>query len=204
MFEPIFRESLARLAEDVLIDKLWNEIKRSYSRPGRHYHNLTHLDNLVGELIPVKQEIQDWPTLIFSIAYHDSVYNVLKKDNEEKSATLACKRLTELGIPAAQKEKCKTQILATKTHLRSDDADTNLLTDADLSILGADPAIYRIYTAQIRKEYRYYPDFLYNPGRKKVLEHFLNMPVIYKTDYFAKKYEGPARVNITQELKSIS
>ena len=105
-------------------------------------------------MIPISNDITDWQTIIFSTAYHDIIYNPLKKDNEERSADLAYKRLSEVGLPAQQAEKCRQQILATKNHALSQDMDTNYFTDADLSILGAGPSAYMTYTEQIRKEYK--------------------------------------------------
>src|SRR5688572_7199570 len=205
MFEQSFKDVLGNLTSDQsLTDGLWKEIKSNYSNSRRYYHNLAHLDNLTGQLSSVKNQIEDWQTLIFSVAYHDIIYNPLKKDNEEKSAGLAYDRLTQLGSPTDQKEKCRQQILSTRMHEPSDNLDTNFLTDADLSILGADKDSYSKYARQVRKEYKYFPDFLYNPGRKKVLKKFLEMGNIFKTKYFRDKYEEQAKTNISDELKSLS
>jgi predicted metal-dependent HD superfamily phosphohydrolase len=95
-------------------------------------------------------------------------------------------------------------ILATKKHVRTGDSDTDHFTDADLAILGAAPQTYYQYTRQIRKEYVLYPDFLYNQGRKKVLQHFLEMPDIFKTSHFKGLYEKNARKNIAEEIISLS
>ena len=48
-----------------------------------------------------------------------------------------------------------------------------------------------------------YPEVVYKPGRQKVLHHFLQMPAIYKTDYFIEKYEQQARNNMLYELKEL-
>ncbi len=204
MFEQVFKEELQYFAfNKPLIPKLWTEIKTCYSSPGRHYHNLAHLDNMIGQLFPVKSHLEDWLVIILSIAYHDIIYNTIRQDNEEQSAALARKRLLQLGLSTSRVEKSATQILATKGHRLAIDDDTNYFIDADLSILGADMHSYTRYTEQIRKEYRCYPDFLYNPGRKKVLTRFLEMKQIFKTLYFREKYEEQARINISHELKTL-
>jgi predicted metal-dependent HD superfamily phosphohydrolase len=92
------------------------------------------------------------------------------------------------------------QILATKGHTVSTDNDTNLFTDADLSILGESWELYQEYFQKIRKEYAIYPDAVYNPGRTKVLNHFLSMERIFKTDIFHEKFELNAKNNLTREL----
>jgi predicted metal-dependent HD superfamily phosphohydrolase len=180
----------------------WNEIKKNYSKSNRHYHNLTHLDNLVAELSPFKHRFSNWDVIVFAIAYHDIIYNTLKSDNEEKSADLAVKRLKEISFPENLIARCKAIILATKKHEMADE-ETNLFTDADLSILGSEPNVYKLYSEQIRKEYKIYPDFVYNPGRKKVLTHFLEMEKIFKTREFSIKYESQARLNLEQELGTL-
>lgn len=205
MFEQTFRIQLALLTDDsVLVEKLWNEIKSSYLKAGRHYHSLPHLDHLLTELLPVQNVIHDWQTLVFSVAYHDITYNVRKNDNEEKSAQVARARFSVLPVAPGQPDKCFLQIMATKGHAMADDDDTNLFTDADLSILGSGNDTYNRYTKMIRQEYKVYPTLIYKPGRQKVLRSFLQMPHIYKTAFFQHKYEEQARANLTRELKELS
>jgi predicted metal-dependent HD superfamily phosphohydrolase len=182
---------------------LWNEIEKKYSSRKRYYHTLSHLEVLLDQLRGCKQLIADRDTLLFSVFYHDIVYNVLKSNNEERSADLAMKRLSATEFPADRINTCQEQILATKSHLVSNNGDTNLFTDADLSVLGQPPDVYEQYCGQIRKEYSIFPDLVYKPGRKKVLIHFLNMEKIFKTSFFYDKYELRARENLESELTGL-
>lgn len=183
-----------------LINSLWKEIEIQYSEKRRHYHNLLHLENMFNELEMVKSNISDFTAISFSVFYHDVIYDAPSKTNEEKSAAKAEKRLAELHLDKNKISIISEQILATKSHQRCDQEDTNYLLDADLSVLGKDFTTYLEYTQNIRKEYSIYPDFLYKPGRKKVLRHFLELESIFKTDYFKQKYEAQARKNIAEEL----
>lgn len=186
--------------DDRLTDELWNEIEINYSKKKRHYHTLEHLQNLLNQLSEVKDQIKGWDAVLFSLFYHDVIYNPLKSDNEERSADHAEKRLQKISVPKRIVENCKAQILATKKHGASSDMDVNFFTDADLSILGSDWNLYSAYFKQVRKEYSIYPDLIYNPGRKKVLLHFLQMERIFKTDYFSNKFELQAKQNLQHEL----
>jgi predicted metal-dependent HD superfamily phosphohydrolase len=186
-----------------LIETYWQQIAVNYGGAGRFYHTLVHLEHLYGQVLPLKTDIEDWDTLLFTLFYHDVVYNASRKDNEEKSAEIAEAHLTALGYPPARISRCKAQIIATKSHVESSEQDTNLFLDADLSILGQEFSIYKTYTQQIRKEYAMYPDLLYRPGRKKVLQHFLGMDSIFKTRYFQEKYEASARKNLQAELAQL-
>jgi predicted metal-dependent HD superfamily phosphohydrolase len=185
------------------VDALWQELNKKYAATGRHYHTIIHLNNLLQQLTPHASTFTNWHVVVLAIAYHDAIYNVLKKNNEEKSADLATTRLGTI-LPSHEIQACRQLILATKAHETSTDLEVNLFTDADLSILGAPPQIYNTYTLQIRKEYSIYPDLVYNPGRKKVLAHFLNMASIFKSEQFRSLYEKQARTNLQEELAILS
>lgn len=186
---------------DRLTEELWTEIEKNYSGKKRYYHTLQHLDNLLAQLTEVKGEIQNWETILFTLYYHDIIYNSLKSDNEEKSAELAEKRMKQISVSDDAAEHCKKQILATKSHIKSTDSDTNYFTDADLSILGQTWETYSFYYKNVRKEYSIYPDLVYNPGRKKVLNHFLTMDRIFKTDFYYNKFEIQAKQNLQKEIE---
>lgn len=197
--EEFFKSASSYKSADAHTSTLWDEIVKHYSERGRHYHTMVHLENLISELLPVKNQFKEWNVVVFAIAYHDIVYKASKSNNEEKSAELAIKRLTSLSVPKDSIDRCEKFILATKRHEPADE-ETNLFTDADLSILGSDPESYSVYARQVRKEYSIYPDLLYKPGRKKVLLHFLGMGDIYKSTYFRDKYEVAARRNLAGEV----
>ncbi|WP_415582481.1 hypothetical protein [Flavobacterium longum] len=199
-----FYELVQRFTDTVSVaDRLWDEIAKHYSARQRHYHNLSHLEAMRGELVSVTEELSYAEAVWFALYYHDLVYNVGASDNEEKSATLAQQRLATLGADHTFTDRVARHIIATKKHEWSPDQDTNFLVDADLSILGVSPERYRAYTQQIRKEYAVYPDFLYHPGRRKVLRHFLDLPTIYKTEIFRNRYEAQARKNLAWELTQL-
>jgi len=179
-------------------------VHKAYSRPSRHYHTMAHLDNLHAQLLPVWNRLEDADAVVFAIAFHDLVYSNRVKNNERRSAERATELLGQAGIDPRTIQRCANHILATATHSLSDDPDTNFFTDADLSILGAAPQAYRRYAEQVRKEYGIYPDFLYIPGRRKVLAHFLTMPCIFKTEHFQQRYEAQARINLRDELDRLA
>jgi predicted metal-dependent HD superfamily phosphohydrolase len=186
-----------------LIEQVWTEIEKSYSNPKRSYHTLSHLQQFYNELEAARDAIQNPDALLFSLFFHDLVYNPLRRDNEERSIIIAENRLATIDVPPALIQTCTDLIMATKSHAKSQDHDTNIFTDADLSILGQSPDVYDAYTVGIRKEYILYSDMLYKPGRKAVVQHFLSQDRIYKTDHFFKKYESLAKENLQRELLSL-
>jgi predicted metal-dependent HD superfamily phosphohydrolase len=204
MLRETYIELSGKYTDNVLLSEgLWGEIASGYSEKHRHYHTRTHLENLLKELQQIKPLIADWDTVLFTLFYHDVVYNPARSDNEEKSAEIAAEHMRQMGIDADRIAKCCLQIMATKAHSAATDADTNYFTDADLSVLGAAPEAYAAYALKVRKEYSIYPDLLYKPGRKKVLRHFLAMERIYKTTHFYDRYETAARHNLQRELDGV-
>ncbi len=199
-----FYKLLLNYSDEVAVaDLLWKEIETCHSEKGRHYHDLSHLENLLAQVSEplIKNQINHWNEVLFCLYYHDIVYNAKAKDNEEQSAELAKKRMLEMSIESINIDRVFDMILATKSHETHSNPDVNLFTDADLSILGADWDLYTKYFENVRKEYSMYPKLLYNPGRKKVLKHFLGMKRIYKTDVFRDLLEEKARINIRREIE---
>ncbi len=183
---------------------LWNEIFKYYNSPKRYYHNLNHIYELLIYFADYKDNIINAENLLFAIFYHDIIYDVLRKDNEEKSALLAVKRMGELKIPKRNIDLCYNYILATKNHhVHRLDNDLAYFLDFDMAILGKSSEEYLKYTYQIRKEYTVFPDFMYRKGRKNVLESFLEKERIFISDTFYSLFEQQARENIYNELTSL-
>lgn len=182
-----------------VIAQLWRELKVAYSKPTRYYHTLQHLEHIYKELEPFELS----PLLEFAIFYHDIVYDVKQNDNEEQSALLAQKRLTQLTLPEELNKQLFELIVETKTH-KSSSKENRLFLDADLAILGSNEKSYNKYIQNVRKEYDIYDDITYFTGRRNVLEVFLEKERIYESEYFYELYEKQARKNLKQELKKLS
>lgn len=181
-----------------------DRIIKRYNAAGRHYHNLSHLSDLIHLQQQYAPFIVDNDSVLYAIYFHDIVYKVTRSDNEEKSAQEAVVFLNRIGYPDEKQQKVFTFIAATQKHVNPlGDPDLDYMLDFDLHILGSTPAQYEAYTKQIRKEYSLYPSFMYNRGRKKVLQHFLSQSGIYKTAAFREKYEKKARENMERELDAL-
>lgn len=190
-----------------LTDRLFKEIEKKYTSSKRHYHNLRHIQVLLQLCDDCSNRLTDKEVAAFAVFYHDIIYNVLRKDNEPRSAVLAVKRLHALGVSDHKNEQVKLFIEATQTHAVTgavaNTEDLKLFLDFDMSILGAPWPEYEAYTQQVRKEYRIYPDKLYIPGRTKFLQHCLQAPFIFQTNIFRDQYEAVARQNIAKELDAL-
>ncbi len=184
------------------IQKNWFDLEKAYSNKSRHYHNLTHIKDMILSFETYLDKLQKPNEILFSIFYHDYIYNSRKKDNELKSTQYALSILPK-NI-SFDGQLVFDAICATQQHQHNAIEDINWLIDFDLKILAQDWEDYQIYFEQIRKEYRIYPDLLYKPGRAKALKHFLENESIFQTDEFRNLYEEKARMNIQKEIKLLS
>jgi len=200
MLAQTFLELIAKYTEDAAYSaKCWEEIEKAYTKKNRHYHNLSHLENMYQGFVAAKGLIKEPDTMLFALFYHDIVYKVTKSDNEHQSALFFKKQIIKTSFPRI--EATMHQIEITKSHEITLDPDANLFLDLDLSILGHPWEAYLTYSRNIRKEYQRYPDFMYKKGRKKVLQHFLQANTIFKTLFFQDLYEDTARENLKRELE---
>ena len=189
--------------EENQISTYWNEIDKHYNSKSRYYHNLNHIYNMLLQAEDIKNSIIDYDVCRFAIWYHDIIYKPVQKNNEEKSAEYAKKRLKTFSISEKRIKVVEKLIKSTKKHelILTENDDNSYILDLDLSILGTDWDTYKNYIHNIRKEYAIYPDFVYKPGRKKVLTHFLQRNTLYFTDYFRDQYEKQARENLKKEIE---
>jgi predicted metal-dependent HD superfamily phosphohydrolase len=99
--------------------------------------------------------------------------------------------------------RVRDHILATRHEAVANDADSRLVVDIDLSILGVDEAAYAQFEVNVRKEYRWVPSLLFRRKRAEILESFLARPEIYTTQLFRDRYEVTARRNLSQAIERL-
>lgn len=184
------------------IQQHWLDLEKAYSKKSRHYHNLTHIEDMIFSYERYSDHLKFPNEVLYSIFYHDYIYSSSKKDNELKSAEYAVSILPENGN--LDNQLVFDAIVATQLHQHNEIEDINWLIDSDLKILASDWGGYQIYLKQIRKEYRIYPNFLYKPGRTKVLKHLLEHAYIFQTEAFRTLYEEKARANIEKEISLLT
>lgn len=185
--------------------RVYASLEKRYSAGNRYYHNLQHLELMFRLYDQYRSQLLAPEIVAHSIFWHDAVYRVRQKDNEEQSAKLAATILPGFGVSASDIGLIETFIRATQSHRLPAGTHPDLawLLDFDLAILGSEWLDYEQYTKQIRREYRVYPDLLYRPGRLKVLKHFLELEHFYHTEPFRLEYESRARMNLTRESETL-
>lgn len=187
---------------DATLDIAFDTLCVAYAEPHRAYHVLAHIDACLRLLW--QSGLACFPSEVaIAIWFHDAIYDTRASDNEQRSAAWAEHLMRRVRVADDVAARVVAMILATDKHNRSDDGDTNLLLDLDLSIFGTSLAVYDAYAAAIRKEYSWVRDDNYADARARVLRSFAARPSIYKTQTFIDEREAIARENIARELATL-
>ncbi len=186
--------ALGLQAPEGLLQKLLG----AWAEPQRHYHSTQHLHECLNLLEPALELAQRPGEVELALWFHDAVYDPQGQDNERRSADWAAEALAQAGAGSDVQQRVRALIMATCHDAEPVGDDARLLVDIDLAILGADPARFAEYDAQVREEYRWVPEAIYQVKRREVLAEFLARPVIYGTGRFRDRFEGQARENLSR------
>ena len=132
--------------------------------------------------------------------FHDVIYDTQRHDNKERSADWARSAARDLGASAESAQRIYDLVMFTRHVAEPVAIDAQVLVDTDLSILGALPARFQEYEAQVRREYGGVPDAMFRSTRAKILKEFLGRPHLYCTAHFRERYEAQARRNLQHSL----
>ncbi|HSM65122.1 MAG TPA: hypothetical protein VK860_02335 [Ilumatobacteraceae bacterium] len=172
----------------------------------RRYHTAVHMARVVRHVedLAASEPVQALAEVVAAAFYHDAVYEPTHPANERASARLARRDLTALGWSDDAVDRVAAMIEATAHGAAADPGgDTAVLLDADLAILGAEPAAYSTYVEQVRSEYRHLDDDEWRVGRSQVLHSFLDRHAIFSTSTGRERWESRARANVTAELATL-
>ncbi len=193
----------ASYGEAALIQNAFDDLAKRYAQKHRYYHTLRHVNTCLMLLDEVGGLVSDLFSTETAIWFHDVIYDPLRHDNEAMSAAYAKHFLKSIKIPDHEIAKIERLILLTKHPSDPLREDEKYLIDIDLSILGAETALYDQYEKWIRQEYVLVSDEVFRKGRGEVLRAFLVQEYIYHTDYFRQKLEKRARENLERALRKL-
>ncbi len=94
---------------------IWDDILTQHQAPGRHYHNVRHLCSM-SSWLRAHQANFPCPATVFSVLWHDYVYDPTSTENEAKSAEAADEQLAQLNVDSNTRERVVSNIRATVKH----------------------------------------------------------------------------------------
>ena len=185
------------------VDSSYRQIKDLYRTPIRVYHNIRHVEHCLSEYDAVSRLAVNPAAVEAAIWFHDAIYNSKVSDNEDKSASVAVSMLAAMGVGSKFCQDVRKLILHTKHAGVPRTGDGKIIVDVDLAILGSVPAGFDKYENSIRKEYAWVDESVFWPKRAEFLRTLLSRKRIYVTDFFFKRYEARARMNMSQSIARV-
>jgi predicted metal-dependent HD superfamily phosphohydrolase len=184
----------------------FDDVVGRHREPHRRYHGVRHVVWVVRHVheLVVDVTVRDPHAVTAAAFFHDAVYDPPANDNEAESAALAERVLAELGWDARRCQAVGDLVRATAGHEPDGDPDRSVLIDADLAVLGSDPAAYQAYATGVRVEYAHLDDDEWRRGRVEVLRRLLARRPLYATDPGRRRWESRARANLAAELATLT
>jgi predicted metal-dependent HD superfamily phosphohydrolase len=199
-----WRRLLTRHSSAPAIDATGAALLARWTEPHRRYHDLSHLRGVLAAVDQLADDADDVDAVRLAAWYHDAVY-AGQPDDEENSARLAESDLTALGVaPAFVAEVARLVRLTVEHDPAAQDRNGQVLSDADLAVLGLPPQEYRDNTAKVRSEYGHVAEADFRAGRARVIRALLAGPSLYRTERGRRLWEDAARANLSAELRSLT
>ncbi|MBM4208086.1 MAG: hypothetical protein FJ190_08725 [Gammaproteobacteria bacterium] len=186
-----------------IFTELYQALISKYSENHRHYHNLQHLTECLEKFAELRHLAVNPAEIELALWFHDAIYDPVRHDNEQLSAEWAKASSLAAGVNPAIAGRVFQLIMATRHLDEASDADTNILLDCDLAILGANPKHFFEYERQIHQEYAFVPEAIFRQKRAEILQRFLAQPAIFNTVLFVERYEQQARINLQQAMERL-
>ncbi|TDE94194.1 DUF4031 domain-containing protein [Occultella glacieicola] len=186
-------------------ESLCVELLERWGEPHRHYHDGTHLLAVL-EAVETLSEPDPAPsTVLLAAWFHDAVYAGVAGRDERDSADLARGRLTGAGVDPDVVTEVVRLVLLTASHSpAAGDRSGELLCDADLAVLGREPAGYARYLAAVRADYAHVGDADFARGRAAVVRGLLSLDPLFRTERGRARWAERARANLLGELRAPS
>jgi predicted metal-dependent HD superfamily phosphohydrolase len=185
-------------------DEIFQALIACYAEPHRAYHTLDHIRDCLRQLDLAHPLLSRAGEAELAVWFHDVVYDAGRNDNEARSAEWAETALIEKKVAGVTVQRIGELIRLTTHQDNHLTGDAALVCDADLAILGAEPARFDAYDLAIRLEYAWVPEPAYRRGRAEVLARFLSRPRIYHSSFFYERLEQLARANLRRAVERYS
>lgn len=178
------------------------DLAARWDEPHRRHHSRRHLDEVLAALAALSDAGLEFDArpVVLAAWFHDAVYETLSADNERDSAALA---RTMLADDPDRDEVARLVELTISHDPEPDDRNGIALSDADLCVLGSDPARYDEYAADVRTEYHLVPDDVFGPGRRSILTEFASRDALFRSPQARSLWEAAARENLLREVRAL-
>jgi predicted metal-dependent HD superfamily phosphohydrolase len=178
-------------------DELFDLLAAAYSERPRQYHCVNHLQECFHFYDSLPRLSGKTARTEMALWFHDSVYKIVPRGNEEESANLCLQSLMDVGMLEDLAMDTANIILADHGVVLAN-PEQQVLSEVDLWILASPPERFREYEVQIRNEYKEVPDEVFYPTRARIMKRFAEKEHIYYTPEIRVQLEDRAKANLSK------
>jgi len=185
---------------------MYADVVSRWSEPHRHYHDVRHLLATLTALDAIGGKAAAARPVQLAAWFHDAVYEGVAGVDEQRSADLARRMLSDLPSTLPSRlandevdEVVRLALLTARHDPAPDDAAGAALCDADLSILGAVPGRYDVYVRDVRLDFDHVDDASWAVGRTAVLDQLLALDPLSRTPTGRVLWSEQAAANLARE-----
>jgi predicted metal-dependent HD superfamily phosphohydrolase len=176
--------------------QIYQLLINAYNEEQRVYHTQQHIEHCLTLFDEIKNQLNNADSVELAIWFHDVIYQINAKDNEELSAELFMSMSQEVLQPAIRHQVYQHIIATLHNGSEMLEHDTRYMVDIDLSSFGLPWDKFIQNSREVREEMSHIPDEEFYPKQCAFQQSLLKHGRFYQTDYFFKHYEQTALNNI--------
>ncbi|MDO5672514.1 MAG: hypothetical protein Q4G30_06625 [Actinomycetaceae bacterium] len=190
----------------------WQSLVTRLTDPSRFFHNLKHVQDVLTAIDTLAESTRHPEHVRAAAWYHgarmssniESIYKGFGGEDPIGSADYCAIELSAMGIDLATIAEVCDLIRPLVRHSSSEgDIDAQVLSDADLWILSAEPQKFKEYRDQVRLEYAHLPIGDYIRARLDILGSLLKRKRIFVSP-LTTSWESNARENLQAEIERLA
>lgn len=186
------------------VDAVFADLVRRLHAPGRWHHDLQRLTGVLHWIDRLEHRAHEPRTVRLTAWVATAGEDVVHGGERAGSARWAARSLPRVGVGPAvlcDVERLLTGVL--KDHdPADDDADGQVLCDADLAVLGAGATDYRAHVDALRRESGL-PEAAWREHRRATVHELLRRVSVFHTPEMRAAREGRAQLNIAREAAAL-
>ncbi len=201
-FNRLWQRNLRADAKD-RSDHYYDLLIDAYNEAPRVYHTLLHIEDCLSLFDRVKTRLENPDALELGIWYHDAIYQIGGKDNEERSAEMFMQH-SDGVFTDSFRQRVHNHIMATKhAGEKPEQKDSRYMVDIDLSSFGKPWDKFISDSEKVRSEMPHLPDHLFYPNQFAFQNALLDRSQFFQSEYFFERYEETARYNLAEYFKLV-
>jgi len=180
---------------------VYDDLRARLGDQSRQFHNMGHIDDCLCRFDEVAPQLDDPDAVELALWYHDAVYVPGDATNERRSAALF---LTHAGGARPSFRRHVTALILTTRRNRTPRTnDCKFIDDIDLAGFGSPWKEFMRNGDLLRREFVTQSDDDYYRGLAVFLASLRRRPRLFRTDWFADRYEAQAQRNLGRLLGQI-